>query len=504
MRKPAALVASTAVFAAAAIAAVMVRQRLREARRWARAGAVLRDLQERCAAPAERLRLVADAMAAEMRAGLASNDSEGESGSSVLLKMLVTYVDSLPSGGEKGLFYALDLGGTNFRVLRIQFGGKEQRIVNQESKGVSIPQHLMSNGSNELFDFIAAALAKFVASEGEGFHLPEGMQRQLGFTFSFPVKQNSVASGTLIKWTKGFAIDEMVGKDVVAELNKAIKRQGIDMEVTALVNDTVGTLAAGRYVDNDTVAAVILGTGTNAAYIEHMSSIPKWCGPPPESGDMVINVEWGNFRSSHLPLTEFDVALDAESLNPGEQIYEKLISGMYMGEIVRRVLLKMAQDASLFADNVPPKLEIPYILRTYHVLMMHQDTSPDLRTVGINLKEIFGIENTCCKTRKLVVDVCEVVATRGARLAAAGIHGILKKLGRDIASPEKQKTVIAVDGGVYKYYPFFAQCMESTLRDLLGEEVASSVVIKLAEDGSGTGAALLAASYSQRFQAVDD
>lgn len=504
MRKPAALVVSTAVFAAAAVVAVMARQRLREARRWARAGAVLRDLQERCAAPVERLRQVADAMVAEMRAGLASNDSEGDSGSSVLLKMLVTYVDSLPSGDEKGLFYALDLGGTNFRVLRIQFGGKEQRIVKQESKTVSIPQHLMSRGSNELFDFIAAALAKFIASEGEGFYLPEGMQRQLGFTFSFPVKQNSVASGTLIKWTKGFAIDEMVGKDVVAELNKAIKRQGVDMEVTALVNDTVGTLAAGRYVDNDTVAAVILGTGTNAAYIEHMDSIPKWCGPPPESGNMVINMEWGNFRSTHLPLTEFDVALDAESLNPDEQIYEKLISGMYMGEIVRRVLLKMAQDASLFSDNVPLELEVPYILRTYHVLMMHQDTSPDLRTVGNKLKEVFRIEDTCFKTRKLVVDVCEVVASRAARLAAAGIHGILKKLGRDVASPDKQKTVIAVDGGVYKHYTFFAQCMESTLRDLLGEGVASSLVIKLAEDGSGTGAALLSASYSQRLQAVDD
>lgn len=111
----------------------------------------------------------------------------------------------------------------------------------------------------------------------------------------------------------------------------------------------------------------------------------------------VINMEWGNFRSSHLPLTEFDVALDAESLNPGEQvfpfiyyrllsialfcvltlqhyiypcqIYEKLISGMYMGEIVRRVLLKMAQDASLFADNVPPKLETPYIMR-YGILLI--------------------------------------------------------------------------------------------------------------------------------------
>lgn len=34
----------------------------------------------------------------------------------------------------------------------------------------------------------------------------------------------------------------------------------------------------------------------------------------------VINMEWGNFRSSHLPLTEYDLALDAESLNPGEQV----------------------------------------------------------------------------------------------------------------------------------------------------------------------------------------
>ncbi|KAK3165303.1 hypothetical protein QOZ80_1AG0031540 [Eleusine coracana subsp. coracana] len=495
MRKPAGLAAAVVVVAAASAAAVMARRRLREATRWARVDAILRDLEEQCTVPAERLWLVADAMAAEMRAGLSLHDEIGSS-----LKMLVTYVDSLPSGEEKGLFYALDLGGTNFRILRVQLGGKEQRIIKHESEGVSIPQHLMTRGSDELFDFIAAALAKFVASEGEGFHLPEGTQRQLGFTFSFPVKQTSVASGTLIKWTKGFAIDEMVGRDVVAELNNAMKRQRIDMKVTTLVNDTVGTLAAGRYVDNDVIAAVILGTGTNAAYIEHVHKIPKWCGPLPNYGDMVINMEWGNFTSSHLPLTEFDRTLDAESLNPGEQIYEKLISGMYMGEIVRRVLLKMAQEASLFDDNVPQTLEVPYVLSTLHMLMMHQDTTPDLNTVGIKLKEILGIGSACHKTRKLVVDVCEVIAQRGARLAAAGIYGICKKLGRDTASPSEQRTVIVVDGGVYKYYMLFSQYMENTLRGLLGEEVAPSVVIKPAEDGSGTGAALLAASYSQCHQ----
>lgn len=53
------------------------------------------------------------------------------------------------------------------------------------------------------------------------------------------------------------------------------------------VNDTVGTLAGGRYVDNDVVAAVILGTGTNAAYVEHANAIPKWNGTLPRSGNMV-------------------------------------------------------------------------------------------------------------------------------------------------------------------------------------------------------------------------
>lgn len=48
---------------------------------------------------------------------------------------------------EKGLFYALDLGGTNFRVLRVQLGGKENRVVKQEFDEVSIPPDLMTGNS---------------------------------------------------------------------------------------------------------------------------------------------------------------------------------------------------------------------------------------------------------------------------------------------------------------------------------------------------------------------
>lgn len=269
------------------------------------------------------------------------------------------------------------------------------------------------------------------------------------------------------------------------------------MRVSALVNDTVGTLAGGKYSYKDVVAAVILGTGSNAAYVEHAQAIPKWHGDLPKSGEMVINMEWGNFRSSHLPLTEYDHAMDNESLNPGEQIFEKLISGMYLGEIVRRVLLKMAEEAAFFGDIVPPKLKIPFILRTPDLSAMHHDSSSDLILVDKKLKDILEISNASLQTRKVVVELCNIVATRGSRLAAAGILGILKKIGRDtVKDMDEQKTVIAMDGGLFEHYSEYSKCLENTLNELLGEEVSKTISIEHANDGSGLGAALLAASHS--------
>ncbi|OIW16925.1 hypothetical protein TanjilG_00134 [Lupinus angustifolius] len=484
------VVATVAAAATAcAVAALLTRRYAKKSRKWRKSTAILKDLEEKSATPVGKLNQIADAMTVEMHAGLAS-----EGGSK--LKMLITFVHNLPTGNEKGLFYALDLGGTNFRVLRVQLGGKEGGIISQEFTEVSIPPSLMVGTSKELFDFIATELAKFVAQEGEDFQVPVGEKRHLGFTFSFPVMQTSIASGNLIKWTKGFSIDDAVDQDVVAQLTKAIERQGLDMSVTALVNDTVGTLAGGRYENKDVIAAVILGTGTNAAYVERAQAIPKWHGPPPSSGEMVINMEWGNFRSTHLPLTEYDNELDVESLNPGEQIFEKIISGMYLGEIVRRVLLKMAEEG-FFGETVPEKLKEKFILRTPDMSAIHHDSSADLNLVGSKLKDILEISDTSLDVRRVVVELCNIVATRGARLSAAGIFGILKKLGKDtINDGESQKSVIALDGGLYEHYTEYRKCLENTLKELLHESVSDKVIIEHSNDGSGIGAALLAASHS--------
>lgn len=44
------------------------------------------------------------------------------------------------------------------------------------------------------------------------------------------------------------------------------------------------------------------------------------------------------------------------------QGFEKMIGGMYLGEIVRRVLLRMAKEANIFGGAVPPKLSQPFVL----------------------------------------------------------------------------------------------------------------------------------------------
>lgn len=96
----------------------------------------------------------------------------------------------------------------------------------------------------------------------------------------------------------------------------------------------------------------------------------------------------------------------------------------------------------------------------------------------------------------MIVELCNIVATRGARLAAAGILGILKKLGKDTITTDGQKNVIAMDGGLYEHYTEYSKCLENTLNELVGEDVSRSIIVEHSNDGSGIGAALLAASHS--------
>merc|ERR1712088_180308 len=72
-----------------------------------------------------------------------------------------------------------------------------------------------------------------------------------------------------------------------------------------------------------------------------------------EQDHMVINTEWGAFGDNgelDFIKTKWDENVDQMSVNPGKQIFEKMISGMYMGELVRQVLVDLMKDDLIFFE----------------------------------------------------------------------------------------------------------------------------------------------------------
>jgi hexokinase len=117
------------------------------------------------------------------------------------------------------------------------------------------------------------------------------------------------------------------------------------------------------------------------------------------------------------------------------------------------------------------------------------------------------IQDVPLKSRKLVKIVSDIITKRAARLAAAGIVAVLQKIGRDgtlcdtykvrkIRGGEPKRSAVAIEGGLYQGYSVFREYLNGALVEILGDEIAPTVTLQVMEDGSGMGAALLAASYS--------
>lgn len=195
-----------------------------------------------------------------------------ETNSKASVKMLPTYVRDVPDGTEHGNFLALDLGGTNFRVLLIRLDVAtdcEPDFVKFE-----ISQELMLGPGEKLFDYIAQCLYDFTIKYGV-----HKQKLPLGFTFSFPCQQMGLSQAKLVKWTKGFKCSGVEGEDVVDLLRAAIKRRGdLDIDVLAIMNDTTGTLMSCSHRNNDCRVGVIIGTGTNACYMEQLENVATWTG----------------------------------------------------------------------------------------------------------------------------------------------------------------------------------------------------------------------------------
>jgi hexokinase len=204
---------------------------------------------------------------------------------------------------------------------------------------------------------------------------------------------------------------------------------------------------------------------------------------------MIINIESGNFDG--LPANVYDRQLDLHSKKPGEQVLEKMVSGRYLGELMRLVVLDLVQEGYIFKGKIDRMSGFPFkanSMSTEHISLILGNESTDLAGTAAWLKGSKGISDPSLTETGVLKTIASLLLTRSARLVAATYIGILQHLDPLLEAPH----TIVVDGSLYEKMTGFASNLRTALDEVLKDK-AGQVTIKFTKDGSGMGAAVAAA-----------
>lgn len=220
---------------------------------------------------------------------------------------------------------------------------------------------------------------------------------------------------------------------------------------------------------------------------------------------MAINCEYGAFDNSHrvLPRTIYDEAIDKESPRPGEQSFEKMSAGLYLGEIFRQAVVEMWRKGVLFQSDQGrvhqdgkdrKSLDEPYSIDTGFLSKIENDDSKELAdskrlfesTVSIpNGEDKFAPLSPSSEELLFLRHLAQLIAIRGARLCACGVSALCIRQGVKTGH-------VAADGSVAIKHPHFRKRWEAAVAEILDSEVGK-IQLTPAEDGSGIGAAVIVA-----------
>ncbi|HJR00180.1 MAG TPA: hypothetical protein VKA83_00990, partial [Methylomirabilota bacterium] len=336
-------------------------------------------------APATALDPIARELTRQMARGLVGEPSS--------LKMLRTFTRQ-PSGRERGRVVVVDWGGTKARAGVVELGGDGAvRMVAEEALTFSDAE---KRGAPEpVFDLIAQAVGRVAHAQGVAV-------APLAFVYSYPARLERIDRAVALASTKGWRLAGLEGQDVAALLGAALLRAGLPgIRLAAVANDTVAALMLQSYRARGRDAGahpadvgLILGTGTNLA---------ADLGP---AG--IRNLESGNFDGAAAVETPYDAALDREldEPPPGAQRFEKMVSGHYLGEILRRALGDAGPRGSA-------GLATPFALDSAHLSRIAADRSAGLDDVDALLRAL-GVASTL-EERRGTRALGAAIARRAAR-----------------------------------------------------------------------------------------
>jgi len=271
--------------------------------------------------------------------------------------------------------------------------------------------------------------------------------------------------------------------------------------MASIVNDSSATLLSRAYEDPSTRFAVILGTGFNIAVHLPVSALAtsKYKGYPQkwldEATHVLVNTELSMFGKNIFPTTRWDEQLNATHVRPDFQPFEHMISGRYLGEVVRLIIVEAVKTAGLFSGEMPEKLSELYSLETGTLAAMELDESKKLT----NAIALFQSKHPLSKPPtyhdiQFIRHVSQLVSHRAAAYLAAGIHSLwdLYITSEGLTPATAGHIAMGCNGSVIEKYPLFRELCQSHLDELTTASGAGpkSISLEVAVESAIFGAAV--------------
>ncbi|KAI8376299.1 uncharacterized protein BYT42DRAFT_499015 [Radiomyces spectabilis] len=456
----------------------------------AAADALFKDIESQFLLTRDQLAPIIKGFIEEFKHGL-KTPSKG------LATMIPSFVTKLPNGNETGTFLSMDLGGTNLRVSAVQLQG-DGRVDVLEVKRAATTELKTGKGS-VFFDWIADTVEELITKKARHLFSEEEVSAKktlnLGVCWSFPVDQTAVDRGTVLRMGKGFTLEDVEGHDLADLMHAAFERKGLNVKLNAILNDTVGTLVAHAYSNPRTRIGLIFATGINAAYPEPVESITKLSKEKrdsyPAGTEMLLNTEIDIFGGDwYLPLTKYDKILDDNHNQPKFQLYEKMLSGAYMGELTRLIALDFIKAGALFGGHIPEGFGEAWSFPTANMSMFERDTTVNREKSMEILSNYQFVNSPTLEDIAILTRICRLVATRSAALASVAIAAMIEQ--QNLHNKTNNDIIVGVNGSTYEFYPFMEERMHRALREWFGVELSDRIRLEIAREGGSVGGALIA------------
>jgi len=449
--------------------------------------------------------------------------------------MLPSYHHTLPTGYEKGIFLALDLGGSTLRIQFVDLSGHpgssdgtNNHVRIRSIPDIDITQAVRETRGLAFFDWLVDQIATILNTQDVYRNmLAVGEVIPMGLSWSFPIEQTSIRTGNLIAMGKGFAATNgLEGQDLYTIFTNACKARGLKVDLRAVINDSIATLLSSAYVDPSVNISLILGTGINSAiYLPCQAVSPKKLPISRNCEEKVIvNTELSMFGNDVWPLTRWDEQLKCALERPDYQPLEYLVGGRYLGEVARLILMDLCTSGLLHMDDLPKGLDHPYTFHTSMLATIEGDANVDPFDVGNTVFGKAGNFKWVNIILPLLRQVAHLLSSRAAAFVAVSLHALCEirqkyesklldtkadqpdnKSQTSHARPENNglssKLTIACTGAVIERYPKFMERCQAVLDQMLTAngmndkiEIAKShLELKAAHQDSLWGAAVAAA-----------